>query len=222
MKPMVVHALQILKHELDAFLKTFPPVDGEEKVMLGNIAQADTSPAGNDSELRTKVVITLVNLREEKTLKNQPSQRLNDTTQKFEYFNPSVFLNMYLLVSAGNSTYNLALTQLSRVILFFQGKTVFTHNNTVAVPTSIVKAEDRMDEFKMIVTLRSPSFEEVNHLWGTLGGKQVPFALYEVRIVEMKRFVKLDEVEPIQEVQSEARKKEVDDIIKKREELEKV
>jgi hypothetical protein len=28
--------------------------------------------------------------------------------------------------------------------------------------------------------------EEVNHLWGTLGGKQYPFALYTLRMLELK------------------------------------
>ena len=28
--------------------------------------------------------------------------------------------------------------------------------------------------------------EEVNHLWGTLGGKQYPFVLYTLRLLELK------------------------------------
>jgi hypothetical protein len=28
--------------------------------------------------------------------------------------------------------------------------------------------------------------EEVNHLWGTLGGKQYPFVLYVLRMLDLK------------------------------------
>ena len=218
---MLVHAIQILKHELDAYLKTFPPVDGTEKVFLGNIGQAETP--GGPAELKSKVVMTLVNLREEKAMKNLPAHRLNNSTQLFEYFNPSVFLNFYVLVCAGNSTYSIALSQLSRSLSFFQGKNVFTHLNSVNVPTSIVDPVDRMDEFKMCVDLMSPSFEETNHLWGTLGGKQVPFALYGVRVTEIQRNERLREGEPpIEEAQASALRKENEAIIEKREELEKV
>ena len=201
---MIIHALQILKHELDANLKSYPPPDGTEKAMLGNISQIDVAAQGGgqgDNELKNKVVLTLVNVREEKALKNLPNHRRNDATLQTEYFNPSVFLNLYLLVSVGNPDYKNALKLLSRAILFFQSKNVFTHENTVAVPESEVSAEDRMDEFKMMVDLYSPSFEEVNHLWGTLGGKQVPFALYLVRIVEMKRTVAPETAGVIEEIQ---------------------
>jgi hypothetical protein len=28
--------------------------------------------------------------------------------------------------------------------------------------------------------------EEVNHMWGTLGGKQYPFAMFNLRLVDLK------------------------------------
>jgi hypothetical protein len=34
--------------------------------------------------------------------------------------------------------------------------------------------------------LYSPNMEEVNHLWGTLGGKQYPFVLYTLRMLELQ------------------------------------
>lgn len=218
---MLVHAIQILKHELDAYLQTIPPVDGTEKVFIGNIALADT--VGSPAELKSKVVMTLVNLREEKTLKNQPVHRLNNDTQRFEYFNPPVFLNFYLLVSAGNATYTNALKQLSRSLAFFQGKNVFTHLNSVNVPESLVEPVDRMTEFKMCVDLLSPTFEETNHLWGTLGGKQVPFAVYGIRVTEVQRNNRLLEGgPPIETVETSGQSLDNAAIIAKREELSKV
>jgi hypothetical protein len=45
---------------------------------------------------------------------------------------------------------------------------------------------DHLESFKLNIDLYSPSLEEVNHLWGTLGGKQYPFALYLLTMLELK------------------------------------
>ena len=45
---------------------------------------------------------------------------------------------------------------------------------------------DQLETFKLIFSLGSPSLEEVNDMWGMLGGKQFPFALYWMRILELK------------------------------------
>jgi hypothetical protein len=46
-----------------------------------------------------------------------------------------------------------------------------------------------MDEFKMTLELYCPTFEEQNHIWGTLGGKQLPSVMYLARLVEVQRAV---------------------------------
>ena len=45
---------------------------------------------------------------------------------------------------------------------------------------------DQLETFKLIFDLYSPTMEEVNHLWGTLGAKQYPFVLYSLRLLELK------------------------------------
>ena len=45
---------------------------------------------------------------------------------------------------------------------------------------------DQLETFKLIFDIYSPTLEEVNHLWGTLGGKQYPFVLYTLRLLEMQ------------------------------------
>lgn len=181
---MIIHALQILRKELEEFLK--PVTANDDRVVeLGNVAPLDKMQGeanGNDSN---KVLITLINVREEKTLKNGPFSRRNDTTLQTEYFNPAVFLNLHILVSANQVNYANALIYLSRIAVFFQSKQVFTHLNSVEVTDSEVPATEQMETFKLILDLYSPSFEELNHIWGTLGGKQVPSLVYAVRLVEV-------------------------------------
>ena len=182
---MIIHALQILRKELEEFLK--PVAANDDRVVeLGNVAPLDKMQGeanGNDSN---KVLITLINVREEKTLKNGPFSRRNDTTLQTEYFNPPVFLNMFVLISANQVSYVNALIYLSRIAAFFQSKNVFTHLNSMEVSNSEVPATEQMETFKLILDLYSPSFEELNHVWGTLGGKQVPSLVYALRLVEVK------------------------------------
>ncbi len=186
---MIIHALHVLRQELNTFLNSFNN-EADEDVLLGNIAQLDLAEQGNSNVLRNKIVITLINIREEKALKNGPFSRRNDATLRTEYFNPPVYLNMYLLFTASHRSYNNALVFLSRTVSFFQSKNAFTQENTQPVVSdSDVPASERMDEFKLILELYSPNFEEENHIWGTLGGKQMPSVIYIARLVEVKRAI---------------------------------
>ena len=74
------------------------------------------------------------------------------------------------------------------MVRFFQYKNVFTHDNVApdALGSGLVLDADRLEEFKLILDLYSPTLEEVNHLWGTLGGKQYPFVLYTMRMLDLK------------------------------------
>ncbi len=183
-RKMIIHALQILRKELEEFLK--PVAANDDRVVeLGNVAPLEKmqgEAVGNDSN---KVLITLINVREEKTLKNGPFSRRNDATLQTEYFNPPVFLNLHVLISANQVSYVNALIYLSRIASFFQSKNVFTHLNSMGVSESEVPVTEQMETFKLILDLYSPTFEELNHIWGTLGGKQVPSLVYALRIVEI-------------------------------------
>ena len=78
---------------------------------------------------------------------------------------------------------------LSRAIRFFQFRKVFTQDSVSPESISTGKplnALDQLETFKLIFDLYSPTMEEVNHLWGTLGGKQYPFAIYTMRMLELQ------------------------------------
>ncbi len=175
---MIYQALKLIVSELNTYLD---PVEGDQAV-LGNIALYESKLEG--SQLTDKVVATLVGIQEEASLKNRPPYRVN-SLQQTEYKNPPVTLNLKLLFSVTTENYNNALVYLSRVIAFFQHKRSFTNQNT-PVPPATPEIEG-MQRFKLLLDLYSPSFEENNYLWGTLGGKQFPSALYKVRLVEIAR-----------------------------------
>jgi len=185
---MISHALTIVINELYTHIDDtyyLGKLGDPTTVKLGNLAEGVTAEA----DLRNKLVLSMVNIKEEKTLKNLPNYVRNDITLSTIYENPPVFLNFQILITATHTNYTNALLVLSRAIRFFQFKNVFTQDNVD--PGSLTKdwpdnELDRLESFKLIFDLYSPTMEEVNHLWGTLGGKQYPFVLYTLRMLDLK------------------------------------
>lgn len=188
---MLAHALTIVANELEAHLSdTYGAPALTPQVRLGNIAEGVSGggPANGGAMPRDVLGISMVNIREEKSLKNVPSYVRNDATLRVLYRNPPVFLNFHILLVATHTSYSNALLVLSRAIKFFQFANVFDQDSvspaalTTNAPTNPL---DQLETFKLIFDIYSPTMEEVNHLWGTLGGKQYPFALYTLRLLEL-------------------------------------
>lgn len=188
---MIAHALTILQKELNAHLGVYDPGNGNaDRVALANLAEGLDGGMGGMAVERDKVIISMVNIREEKALKNQPNYVRNDISLKTTYENPPVFLNFLLLFTATHKSYEHAVLYISRVVQFFQSKQYFTPDNVqpdfLQGPSFPYTDWDKLESFKIIVDLYSPSLEEVNHLWGTLGSKQYPFVLYLMRMLDLK------------------------------------
>ncbi|WP_210518777.1 DUF4255 domain-containing protein [Hymenobacter terricola] len=171
---MIFEALELIRTELAAYLapRNATAVD----VALGSIASA----AGTQTD---QVLISLVNVEEETALKNSsPYQR--NATGGFDVVNPPVFLNLFVLIAANfndNATYATALKRLAWVVQCFQQKSEFTVANT---PSATIADAAVAVRLHVALDLYSLSFEKLNQLWGTLGGKQVPCVLYKARVVE--------------------------------------
>lgn len=187
---MLAHALTIVANELERHLsETYGAPVVSPQVRLGNIAEGVGNGGGSPGALPRDVLgLSMVNIREEKTLKNLAAPVRDDAALRVVYQNPPVFLNFHILVVATHANYSNALLQLSRAIKFFQFANVFDQDSVA--PASLVTNApanplDQLETFKLIFDIYSPTMEEVNHLWGTLGGKQYPFALYTLRLLEM-------------------------------------
>jgi hypothetical protein len=180
---MIYETLQILKEQLDNSLSA---AGLKNLVVLENIALLESAQE-NAENIKGKVVLTLLNLQEESALKNTPSFKVKNG--KTEYKNPPVHLNLFLLISANCDTYDKSLRCISKTIQFFQGKKVFTSTNTVYNRTNV--AFDVLDYFKFILEIYTPSLEELNYVWGTLGGRQLPSVIYKIQLLEIEQDIKL-------------------------------
>lgn len=183
---MISHALTIIANETQRHFSDAYGVPATPSVIqLGNIAEG----VGATGVPRDVLCLGVVNLREEHTLKNLPTFVRDDAAQRISYENPPLFLNLTTLFAATHTNYSNALLVLSRGLRFIQSGNVFTQDSVHA--DSITKDApsnplDRLIAFKLILDLYSPTLEETNHLWGTLGGKQYPFALFNLRLVKLK------------------------------------
>lgn len=188
---MLSHALTIVVNELEKHLTdNYGAGSVSPQVRLANLSEGVGGNGQNAGAApRDILAVSVVNVREEKALKNISNQTRNDVTLKVTYENPPVFLNLQVLIAATHSNYTNALLVLSRAIRFFQFRNSFDQNSvtpaslTTNSPSNVL---DQLETFKLVFDLYSPSMEEVNHMWGTLGGKQYPFVMYNVRLAELR------------------------------------
>ena len=184
---MIYETLQILKEQLgDYFLE----IGLENKIELHNIALWEPGNSEAD-KINDRVILTLIRLEEETILKNTPHYKLSDN--KTEYKNPPLHFNLYLLIAANfmntDEPYADSLQYISAVIEFFQGKKVFTSANTVYNRDNI--AYKPLDDFRFNLEIYSPTFDELNNIWGTLGGRQLPSVIYKVQLIQVERDINL-------------------------------
>jgi len=192
---MIAKTVEYICKELNLRYDDRATTSLQDFAVLGNVARLDTDTDAAQSDMVRNVVMTLVNIEEEKTLKNGPHYVQNgDVLSKR---NPTIFLNLYVMFSCADSNHLEALKKISRVALFFQRKNVFTRENAAAAFPVEAGVE------KIILDLFTLNFEQINHLWGILGGKYAPSVLYKIRIVAVQNAL-LEETAVIKDLETKA------------------
>ncbi len=192
---MIDQAIILLRDELQAYVIIHDPA---VTVAIDNIGMLETADGTN---LADNIVITVVNIEEESALKNQPALK-RPFNNKAIYRNPPVHLNLYVLLTCNYSkNYQLALKRLSHIIRFVQSKTSFSSASSIAAG-SLDMSETGITDLKFTLELYTLTFEQINHLWGSLGGRQVPFAMYKLRLIALTDLVVQREVPLIEEIET--------------------
>ncbi len=170
---MIDGVLTYVSRELQSVFGIVDPT----KLSLGSVHAADF-PASHP-----EISISLVNIEEETTLKNKSHYvRVGDQSFLKE---PPVHLNLYMLVSFKMSNYEDSLARLSSTIEHFQAKRLHTAAKAEAAGTFPSGVE------QLAFDLHTMGFDELNHLWGLLGGKSLPSALYRVRVIPIQKDAQL-------------------------------
>ncbi len=172
---MLYEALEILKDQVSEYLET--TLGDAGLVVLDNIGKVDDPDIAT---MNDKIVLSLLSVQEEITLKNVKHHTTTNNTTIYK--NAPIHLNVYVLFSA-NRTYVKSVKAIGSLIEFFQSKHVFTQTNTPLNPSNT--ALNEIKEFKFSVELFTPSFEQLNYIWGTLGGKSLPCVMYRLSLVRI-------------------------------------
>ncbi|MCV2485087.1 DUF4255 domain-containing protein [Flavobacterium sp. SH_e] len=199
---MIFEVIQIISEQVNNYLEE---IGLEKSVVPENIAFLESRNEESDStSIKDSVVLTLINLAEEATLKNFPNHTIDNV--KTIYKNGIINLNLYILFSANRDKYINSLKDISKIIEFFQGKKLFTQANTIYNRNS--SSMSNVDNFRFTVELYTPTFEELNYIWGTLGGKQLPSALYKLSMIQIERNIAQAEGQLIGEFTGVTKRKE--------------
>jgi len=166
---LIETALAFLRNQVNEYLK-IRSGEATDKLELTYFVE----PSG---ELNiTDLGMMLVNVEEDRINSKRAVYRENN--QQLQRMNPAVRLNLYVLFAASfGKNYTEALKFISYVIAYFQGKSTFDAQGSPDFPDTIEK---------LLVELHTLSFEQLNHLWGTLGGKYLPSVMYKVRLLSVE------------------------------------
>jgi Pvc16 N-terminal domain len=180
---MIDTAISLLQKELENYLA---PIDPSATVVVDNVGLLETT---NGDGLANSIIISVVNVEEESALKNQPAYKSYPSLNTAVYENPPVYLNLYVLFTcnywAGKYIY--ALQRISYVVKFLQHRNSYSYGSASYQDAGGSEFSDDPDlvSLKFTMELYTLTFEQLNHLWGSLGGRQVPFVMYKLRLVAL-------------------------------------
>ncbi len=177
---IIFDTLQILRTNLNAALNDLRGTVNTNYIVLGNIAFADSGNNDIDPQIENTIVLTLFKIEEEFALKNKPAHRRNPVTGNPEYINSPAFLNLHVLITANNNSYTNALENISFVIGYLRHQNVFNNENSI-LPVGMT-----MGRYHFNMNMLALSYEQLNHVWGILGGKHLPCVMYKLQLMEIQ------------------------------------
>jgi len=116
----------------------------------------------------------LMNLEEEKILRNADPFRTRSSTGTPLEIQPEIRLNLYILFVARFKLYEQGLDALSKIIQYFQHHRVLNHENAPGLDSRIER---------LILELKTLPFSEQNEIWSALRTTYHPSVLYKVRMM---------------------------------------
>ena len=199
---MLRTAMEFLSGELQAYIARKDPAmfQNEISVLVSSLMKTDGTFAisGNQGGETFRIVMTLVNLEEDRIAESQQYfQRVND---KVQFFNPPINLNAYVLLSAMADNYLSELRLLSYIINFFQANPVFDEERFPQLNNKVETEKPWLKIGKLITTLHPMTFEQQNNLWAAIGAKYMPSVLYKIRTITFTDTEPKLEAPPVTEV----------------------
>lgn len=181
---MLHELLTFIEKKLNNHLKLKLGVS-DNKVIVTTLS---TSSGGPSAMLNDTVVMSLVNIQEEKT--HNPRHQYIKTSAGFSQLKPAVNLNMYIIFASyfDHENYLEGIKILSSIIGFFQVNNLF---QSTEYPALAGISE------KILVELVTMDINQLNQIWGPLTSNYKPSALYRFRSVTIQESILKDDVPEI-------------------------
>ncbi|MFA5245378.1 MAG: DUF4255 domain-containing protein [Pedobacter sp.] len=167
---MINETLKFISDEVNSYLSLKLGINTDPRLILGNVSRAMDNDIPGVNSLANRAILSLVNVEEDRIAKQHENYAKTDSG--IIYKNPPTYINLYILFAVNRTEYTDSLKWLAYIIQFFQYQNVFT-------PISHPALDEKIE--KLIVDLYTLNFEQINHLWSTMGGKYIPSVLYKVR-----------------------------------------
>lgn len=167
---MIDMAMVALRDELNAYYRTRYGLDGTEAI-IANLISPDGKIADGQAN---KVVLSLINIEHETSMSNKRSMAADGDS--FIKYNSPVIVNFYIVCAAHfkESNYVQAVKFISSVILFFQGKHLFTQQNTPTLDEGIEK---------LTIEIVNQDLQQLSSFWSFIGTRYMPSVIFKVRAV---------------------------------------
>lgn len=167
---MIDKAMQAIRDELNAHYRHRYGLD-EEKAIIANLISPEGTIADGEAN---KIVISLINIEHETSVSNK--RTMVQDGDSFLKYNSAVSINFYIVCAAhfSESNYVEAVKFISSVLLFFQGKHLFTHQNTPGL-------DDGID--KLSLEIVNQDLQHLSSFWSFIGTRYMPSVIFKVRAV---------------------------------------
>ena len=164
-------ALQFLKNELNSFIK----LRTGSSTDIINLCQV-VDETGKYAIKSETIGIALINIEEERVIKAQLSDYSSVNGQHLKR-EPELKLNLYVMIAANFTHYDVSLKYLSFALTYFQSHRFFSASEYPSLDPQIAR---------LIVELQSLGYEQLNQIWAYIGGKQLPSVIYKIRLVAIQ------------------------------------
>lgn len=184
-------ALNFLTAELNSYLVARgarKAMDEIGKVEIGKLVDDTGKWAITDDHIGA----SLIHIEEDRVMKSQlPEVVLSGG--RHVVLEPKLKLNLHVLFAAKFQKYDEGLRSLSLVLTYFQSHPTFT-------PDTYSGLDARIE--RLAVELQSLTYEQLNQVWAFIGGKQLPSAIYKVRMVALQDVEPTAIESPVSEIQT--------------------
>ena len=170
---MIQAAINHLAIQLNAYLRRTNNLS-EDIVVVSSLIEPDGSVAPHTNN---KLVILLTNI-EKDTMPQRSAAHARSFDGRAIVGSQSLHLNLYIMLAANFSgnNYAEALKFISKSINFFQSQPIFNRQVTPDL-------DPRID--KLVLDIENLKIQDLNSMWGLLGGKYLPSVFYRVRMVSI-------------------------------------